>query len=192
MNREKDEWELKFDALSDRAIARLREIVTLSPMARVEVLFSHRIIHVTDCGDLDGQSGAFPPSVSIAIHLAKSDIEPTTASLSVTNAVEPSIVQVEKLNRLIAEIGTIGQVACADRELADIGIALEQTEIDRRANFMRRENERNEVIVRLQRQRERDREVREKTKRLEEQRDRAVARVERVNLRLRAINPEQP
>lgn len=192
MNREKDEWELKFDALSDRAIARLREIVTLSPMARVEVLFSHRIIHVTDCGNLEGQSSAFPASVSIAIHLAKSDIEPTTTSLSVTNAVDPTPVQVKELNRLVLELGAVAQVACADKELTDIGIALQQVEIDRRADFMRRENERVEMVLRLRERQEREREVRKTAERLEEQRQKAVLRLQRVDARLRDLKPEQP
>jgi hypothetical protein len=181
--KKKDEWEIKFDALSDRAIARLREIATLSPMARVEVLFSHRIVHVSDNGTLADQSSVFPTTVALAIHLAKSDIEPTTASLSIVNSVDTAPDRILELTRLIQEMGKVAEVATADRELADIGIALQRMEIERRAEFLRHETERNEMILRL-----RDRKVRKTATQfaqLDEERQRAVLRLAKVDVRIR-------
>ena len=190
MNNEPDKWEVEMTVLSNRAVNRIRDLVTLSPMAKVEVLYSHKIVHITDMGTIVG-SEVFPAAVSIAIHLSRSEIEPTTATLTVSNGIEPTPANLRELNRLIGEYGAIAQVACADAELTQIGITIHRTEMERRAEFNRREEERLEAILRVQRLQERDRAVREKTKRLEEQRDRAVARVERVNFRLRAINSEQ-
>lgn len=137
---------IDIDALNRRALDRLRDIASLSPMAAVSMSVEYPVIHVVDHGLLGNQSGIMPPSVHLAIHLAKSDIEPTGASISLVNAVDVTPEEMRRLLMLLGEIGAIGEVAVRDPVLTEIGITIHNTLISNRNEFLRNERERNEML----------------------------------------------
>jgi hypothetical protein len=137
---------INIHALNRRALDRLAEIVSLSPMASVKMSVEYPVIHVTDHGLLGNQSDIMPPSVHLAIHLAKSDIEPTTASISVVNGVNVTPEEMRRLLMLMGEIGAIGEVATNDPILVEIGITIHNAHISNRNEFLRNEHERNEML----------------------------------------------
>jgi hypothetical protein len=151
---------IDIDALNRRAIERLTEIASPSPMATVRMSVEYPVIHIIDHGLLGNQGGIMPPSVHLAIHLAKSDIEPTSASISLVNGVEVSPEEMRRLLMLMGEIGAIGEVATNDPILAEIGIIIHNAHISNRNEFLRNEQERNNILRSIREKAAKEREER--------------------------------
>lgn len=185
MNPKIERWEDELASLSARAVEHLRS--KLSVQMEIEVLHSHQIVHVSDT--VDDERELTPMRVSLAIHLAKAEDQPTVAILTVSNSVTAIPENLRKLRHLLDRFDALAAAASDDPELKRIGVLIQHAIANRRTECIRVEEAEYEAIQERLAAIEKKNDERRLVLSLQGRRKQALALAERIDLRLRTMNP---